>query len=139
MTLDFSYSCHFSNMGWLQERCDGDIFWFPSHQIEAVKVQVKSDLLSCSVLNNAEGNWREADASGVAGTTGKRIPIFAIKLNIKEKYYGQYNVYYRVYIHTIGWTSWCHDGEICGNASGAGELYLQGMQIVLISKEDDQN
>ena len=86
MTLDFSYSCHFSNMGWLQERCDGDIFWFPSHQIEAVKVQVKSDLLSCSVLNNAEGNWREADASGVAGTTGKRIPIFAIKLTVNTMF-----------------------------------------------------
>lgn len=131
----FSFSCHFSSLGWLAEKDSCDIFWFPGRQLEAIKIAAGDLNISYSVLTNKENIWNAADEKGIAGTVGKKQPIFAIKGELSPEESEKYRIYYRVCLKNIGWTAFCSNGEVCGNGSGIEGCYIEGLQMLLISNE----
>lgn len=126
------YSGHFSNIGWTSQRKNADILWFEGERLEALKIQCNVCHCVFEVLNNSDGRWACSNEAGILGITGKKIPIYAVKFNSNEGF----DIYYRVCLSDIGWSSFYSNGQICGNDRCETGGYIQGIQIFLKRKEE---
>ena len=63
----------------------------------------------------------------IAGTVGKNIPITNMCIAIKDKSNNEdsvnYDVYYRLHIRNIGWSSWVKNGSIPNSTTNVIEAY----------------
>lgn len=131
--IKFGY--HFSKIGWLNEIENLQPVVKP-YQMEAIQInnpypdckiecQVKQQQIGWQSSENKNGNM-------VCGQTGKSLAITAVCLKI-GKDCNNYEILYRAYMKTTGWTKICSDGEICGSISEESEDIIMGMQIILIN------
>lgn len=129
-----TFACHFSKLGWMGDRHNSEIFWFPNKQIEAIKIESNIPI-SFAVLNNDE-EWNKVGKDKIAGSTGKSNPIYAIRCSIND--HEGCKICYRVCLKNIGWTAFCSDNEICGNQLKDKNFVIEGMQIVVFDTASEK-
>lgn len=111
------YDIHFSSLGWksVHEKmiCDG---FQSSCWVEAIRLYSTDSMFKifCSV-RSFDNYWtRESGFGEIAGTTGKSLPITAVKVWLGNEEDKKYNVIYRVHQMHTGWSEWAMNGKICG-------------------------
>ena len=129
-TYDLYYRVHSAEFGWLDWACNGASAGTTSCNLAAEAVQIalvaKGSLapgptdypyrdLSCTYKASVKGSgWQEAvGLQGVAGTTGKRVPIDQMEVALGQMT-TQGGVEYRVHSAYIGWQDYVADGASAG-------------------------
>lgn len=67
-----------------------------------------------------------------AGTSGKKLRLEAIKINLSGDVSRYYDVYYRVHIQDKGWLNWAANGAPSGSQSASKRL--EAIQIKIVRK-----
>lgn len=112
------YSAHVENTGWMQSVKNGNVAGTVgmNRKLEAFEIKVQDlsgvNVEYCAYVN---GNWQNYVSNGnVAGTTGQNKPVEIIKVRLTGEKAKNYNVYYRVYVNSIGWMGWTSNDEPAG-------------------------
>ena len=110
-----SYKTHVSCKGW-------NASWIQENQIsndikqglylQAIKVNSLKYNVHYSVYYGEEEGWSEEVSSGeMAGTTGKRKPIYGIKIRLDETGAKIFDILYRTHNFYEEWTPWVKNNE----------------------------
>ncbi len=75
-----------------------------------------------------ETNWSSDGAT--SGSSGKRLEAVAVKLTGDVA--DHYDVYYRVYVQSVGWLGWAKNGAVSGTEDLT--YRLEAIQVVLTAK-----
>lgn len=119
-----SYQTHVSRKGW-------NTAWIQENQIsndieqglylQAVKINSSSYKVYYSVYYGEDEGWSEEVTSGeIAGTTGKRKPIYGIKIRLDDASTKEFDILYRIHNFHEKWTYWAKNNE---------ELISQGVKL----------
>lgn len=119
-----SYQTHVSRKGWNSS-------WIQENQIsndleqglylQAIKINSSSYKVYYSVYYGEEEGWSEEVSSGeMAGTTGKRKPIYGIKIRLDDAGTKKFDILYRMHNFHEEWTPWAKNNE---------ELISQGIKF----------
>lgn len=138
---DLSYKTHISNIGWQNDKYDG--------QVSGTVGQAKSlEALSLKLLNREhEGRveyktyienfgWeRDFKSNGnISGTTGRSKKIEAVQIKLGGHISDYYDIYYRVHCQEFGWLGWAKNGEMAGSTGY--DKALEAIEIRLVLKGD---
>lgn len=132
------YQAHVENVGWQDNRYDGDIAGTTGHSlaIEAFDVTLRSQAYSGGVeyrAHCANIGWQEWRSDGaVAGTTGETRQVEAVGIKLTGEMANRYDIYYRVHSRNFGWLDWAKNGESAGTV-GYG-YRTEAFQVVLVEK-----
>ncbi|MEY8413888.1 GH25 family lysozyme [Lachnospiraceae bacterium 62-26] len=112
------YSAHVENTGWMQSVKNGNVAGTVgmNRKLEAFEIKVQ-DLPGVNVEYCAyvDGNWQNYVSNGnVAGTIGQNKPAEIIKVKLTGENAKNYNIYYRVYVNSVGWMGWTSNDEPAG-------------------------
>lgn len=138
--VEFQYTAHLEDYGWLEAVANGDIagkpgqgkhleaFCINSGNIDGIKIQYAS---------RVQGeDWQTyVSDNELSGSIGKRKGIEAVRINISGNGTEKYNVYYSVYVHGIGWLDWACNGEAAGVYAGCSS-YIEAIKVTIREKED---
>lgn len=81
----------------------------------------------------AKLGWMSAKSDGAsAGTSGRRLAIQALKVNLNGELAQDYDVYYRTHVSKIGWMGWAKNGDVAGTTSCG--LPVEAVQVKLVAK-----
>lgn len=126
------YSAHVQDIGWQYGGKNGDLSGTTGQVKNLESIQIKVDdsapfNIEYTVQVNG-GEWVEVRKNGqIAGTVGKNIPITNMCIAIKDKSNNEdsvnYDVYYRLHIRNIGWSSWVKNGSIPNSTTNVIEAY----------------
>ena len=75
---------------------------------------------------------REEKNGELSGTSGKKLRLEAIKINLSGDVSRYYDVYYRVHIQDKGWLNWAANGAPSGSQSASKRL--EAIQIKIVRK-----
>ncbi|MBQ3443225.1 MAG: DUF563 domain-containing protein [Selenomonadaceae bacterium] len=110
-----SYQTHISRKGW-------NTSWIQENQtsnelnqkfyIQAIKVNALRYKVYYAVYYNEVEGWSEkVKAPEQAGTTGKRKPIYGMKVWLDEAGTKEFDILYRMHKFDDTWTAWAKNGE----------------------------
>jgi len=123
---------HFSKIGWTQERDAYELLWFPEHKLEALRLESGKLKIAYAVSNDARTEMMPG-ADKAAGTTGKGMPLYYVRLWSDD---ADWHVYYRVCLKHIGWTAFSRDGEICGSRTDDRDCFIEGIQLFILDSTE---
>ena len=109
-----SYRTHVHEKGWLAFQSEEQISGSTEDkfEIQAVKINFPGHKVYYSVYYNTAEGWSAEVSNGeMAGTTGKRKPIYGIKIWFDEAGDKEFDVLYRVHTFDGTWTPWAKNGE----------------------------
>lgn len=112
-TGDVNYSTHARGIGWMNQRCDGDMvgttgqnrrlealkLWLADGSIKSVTVHIKSD---------GDKTYEKPTKDTIIGTTGQKKRLEAIQVE------SDVPLRYRVHQKSYGWSAWKNNGEWAG-------------------------
>ena len=141
----YIYSSHVSDVGWLSGKGSDSA---PSiiigttgqaHSLQAFTLSYPG-LGSGSVSYEAhvsEIGWQGAVSDGaVAGTTGRNLPIEAVRISLTGELADGYDIWYRAHVAEIGWLGWTSNGQPAGSEGLAS--HLEAIEVRLVSKADGE-
>lgn len=71
----------------------------------------------------------------LAGATGRKLRMEAVKLKLSGKAAEKYDIYYQVHVQNFGWLDWAKNGQPAGTE---GYSYrMEGIRIKLVEKGKD--
>jgi len=131
-----SYKAHLQDIGWTEEKFDGEMAGTigEARRLEALIVESDYRLeYKAHVQNVGWQDWVERGQE--AGTTGQSLRMEAFKIRLL---YADPNkhVWYRTHIENVGWTDWTIDGRICGSVGQS--LRLEAIEIQIVDEKTDQ-
>ena len=135
------YGAHVSGVGWIGGRADDgdpDILIGTTGQSRALEAFTLSlpGLGDGSVSYEAhvsEIGWQASVSDGAtAGTTGRGLPIEAVRISLSGGLADAYDIWYRAHIAEIGWMGWASDGEPAGSEGLAS--HLEAIEVRLVPK-----
>ncbi|MCR4666340.1 MAG: hypothetical protein K5657_03495 [Desulfovibrio sp.] len=136
-TSAISFSYHFSVLGWAPSYSNNDICFFKNKRLESLKVDSKSTsvIINYGVYQKDNG-WIECNSHSnqEAGVTGKSLPIYMVKFSLEPNPVC-FEILYRVYIHSYGWTRFYRNGEICGETENTEKREISGIHCIINSYE----
>ena len=107
-------------------------------------IQIYNPYSDCKIecqIKQLQIGWQsgkvEANNSLLCGQIEKSLPMTAIRLKVAAGC-DNYELLYRAYMKTTGWTRLCRNDEICGSISEECEDCIMGMQIILINHSMDR-
>lgn len=129
---------HVSKKGWMQSatgtRLTGGTTGL-GLGMEALRLSVTGweDLgVTYSVHISKKGWLSECSDGEMAGTTGQKLAIQAIKIRLTGAEAEKYDIYYRAHVHKLGWMDWAKNGEIAGTTGHAWEM--QALELCVVEK-----
>ena len=139
------YVGHVQNIGWQPQKKDGEVAGTTGRalRMEAIKIspisksaQYKKDNIKIYYQVHIQNiGWqRYVEENQVAGTTGRKLRIEAIKIKLSDN--NDYSIRYRVHVQNIGWMPWKYDDEIAGTTGCS--LRIEAIQIQIVSKVQKQ-
>ncbi|WP_462409334.1 N-acetylmuramoyl-L-alanine amidase [Neobacillus sp. Marseille-QA0830] len=112
-TPSIVYAAHLQNIGWQDEKRDGQTAGTTgqSLRLEALTVRLENSDARLTIEGHVESKgWLPPRSNGeVVGTIGESLRLEAIKISCDK-----HNVFYRVHLQDTGWTDWKRNGEIAG-------------------------
>lgn len=135
-----TYSAHMSDVGWMNSVANGRNAGLVGQekQLEALQIETnKRKGIGIECETDVVGlGWQEAVADGsIAGTVGQGRAVEALKLKLTGENAKNYNLYYRVYVRSIGWLDWATNGEEAGSIGY--DYPIESYQIVILTSGDD--
>ena len=126
-----TYQTHIANKGWGDWKNENQLSNPVNQQldIQAIKINFPSHAVYYSVYY--DDTWsEEVAAPNMAGTTGKKKPIYGIKIHLDEADAKTYEIFYRVHKFDGTWTAWAKNGaELLSDGQK-----LNALQILLKDK-----
>ncbi|WP_144679528.1 hypothetical protein [Cellulosimicrobium sp. TH-20] len=106
-------------------------FWIGAPEEGTTDISASSMKISAHVSNLG---WLPEVPGGrhVAGTTGRGLPLQALRFALDGPLADRYDVYYRTHVQELGWLGWAKNGEVAGT-TGYG-LATEAIQITLVWK-----
>lgn len=133
-----NYSIHTSN-GWSDYGVDGETIGSIESPLSIDMIKVKLDnqtdmTAGMGVLTyTTEKGWTTLTGSDVQnGISGKGIE--AIKIGLAEGIGNAYDIFYRVYVHKLGWLDWTKNGAVAGTKG-----YYYPIEAIEIKLQDKNN
>ena len=97
----------------------------------SVAGQTDDGSISYAVMDEYSG-WGSSSLDGGAARAASGAPIKAIKMSLSGQLAANYDIWYRVYDSSNGWTGWTSNGQACGVSGGTSGLC--GIDIALVNK-----
>ena len=130
---DIDFTFNVSDDGYWNSNANNDQIIEINNPIDGFIINSESNAFIYS--GSFSSVWsNEVNTNEVLNNSG--INLEALKINLKEEYLNQYNVYYRVKTKGFGWLGWAKNGEVVGS-QGYND-YLVGIQIKVINKEQPE-
>ena len=110
-----TYQTHVSKNGWGKWINENRISNPPEDKfdIQAIKINFPNHKVYYQVYYNAEEGWSKEVSNGEqAGTTGKRKPIYGIRVRLDEAGSKEFDILYRMHIVNDDWTPWAKNSEV---------------------------
>lgn len=144
---DIYYRVHAQDYGWLGWAKNGDKAGTQGYgkQLEAIQitllpkgskapgssenafVEKMTNISYSSHIRNI--GWQDSVSNGaISGTTGKALPIEAMKISLNNKVYSG-SIQYSAHVRNIGWQNWMNEGEVAGTTGKA--LSIEAIKIKL--------
>ncbi len=132
-----SYVGHVANVGWQSTVSDGATSGTTGRSLalEALNFKNASTQTNGAVVGQAyveHRGWQSEVTNGTIGTTGKSLPMQALKLHLTGDLANKYDIYYRTHVSNVGWMGWASNGASSGSL-GAGQ-HIEAVQIRLVAK-----
>lgn len=134
-----SYAAHVTNLGWLATASNGATAGTVGKALSLQAISFKLAQLLPNESGAIEGDahvseigwqgWR----TGQIGTTGRNLPIEAVRFRLSGNASDVYDVYYRLHVSDIGWMGWAKNGEPAGTQGYAKSA--EAIQLVLVQKD----
>lgn len=119
------YGAHSANIGWRT----GKEYSFGAHvvlgttgrglSLQAIRLSSPQALGSGSIVYSSHVSnigWQGSVRDGAtSGTTGRNLPIEAVKIDLTGSLADRYDVWYRVHVANIGWLDWTCNGGAAGS------------------------
>ena len=138
---DVSYSTHVQDVGWQEEKNNGETSGTvgEAKRLEAISIKLdnQSDYVGDIIYQTHVQyiGWQDWKKNGeIAGTTGQSLRLEAICIQLTDEWNALYTVIYRVHCQDYGWLDWVENGEIAGTV-GQGKR-LEGIEIKLLKKSE---
>lgn len=133
--MGVSVTAHVANRGWLKAVNDNAVAGTTGQGLamEALRVSLDGAPYSGGVEMSAyvNGSW-QGYVAGSCGTTGKSLPMQAVKLRLMGEMAEHYDIYYQAYVANIGWLGWTKDDGQAGSV-GYG-CAIEAVRVVLVEK-----
>ena len=131
-----NYQAHVASKGWHDGWKSENEFSNPLDQnleVLAIKLNYPNHKVYYSVyFNDAEGWSEEVQAPEMAGTVGKRKPIFGMRIRLDEAGTKNFDILYRMHKLDDTWTPWAKNGEALYSYG----VKLNAIQVKLQPKSD---
>lgn len=126
---------HSADIGWQQSATDGIVGTQGKAQpLQAFRIDLKGAQSNSSIevqAHVAELGWQPAVSNGaVSGTTGKNLPMEALKLRLTGPAAETYELFYRVHVSDFGWLGWTKNGQIAGTTGLAKNIEAIEVRLV---------
>ena len=138
---DVSYSTHVQDIGWQEEKNNGETSGTvgEAKRLEAISIKLdnQSDYVGDIIYQTHVQyiGWQDWKKNGeISGTTGQSLRLEAIRIQLTDEWNALYTVIYRVHCQDYGWLDWVENGEIAGTV-GQGKR-LEGIEIKLLKKSE---
>lgn len=129
---------HVTNIGWQSNVNNGGIAGTVGRALNLEAYQIKNNSgipgqiqytshiasIGWEGINHIDGQ--------TSGTTGRNLPVEAVKMNLSGRLNDIFDIYYRVQTRNLGWLSWAKNGEGSGTSNFA--LSVEAIQIQLVLK-----
>lgn len=135
MDADIVYTVHMQTFGWQETKIDGIVAGYTKKEksIEAVRIQLGADVPEGNVYyavetKQGQSTWyRDGE---LAGSVGEKEPLCGIRIKLMGKITDSYEIAYRVYVSTKGWTTWGKNGSYVGGGM------IRAIQIKLVKNTE---
>ncbi len=136
--MTIAYNSHIQNYGWEKDfsKKNGETSGTVSQgkRVEAIKLKLlnapEKSKVKYSVYVEGQG-WQSDKTNGqIAGTTGKGLKIFGIKICLEG--IENYTVMYRVHVQDIGWMPWVRDGQETGSITS--KKRIEAIEVKFVAK-----
>lgn len=144
-SYDIYYRVHVQNFGWLDWASNGKAAGSEgyAYNIEAIEVRLikKGDAVPNNVANPYKVNvglvsqghvsnigWQPLSYNGMIGTTGRNLPLEAMRLKISGSPVNG-NIAYRAHVRDIGWQNYVYNNTTAGTVGRAKSI--EAVQIKL--------
>lgn len=133
------YQSHIANKGWTSGRTEvlAQSFMIgttgQSKALEAFRINNSSPIQGGFSYQAHVKNvgWQAEVSNNVqAGTTGRALPIEAVKIRLTGELDAKYDVYYRAHVRNVGWLEWAKDGQEAGTAGFAAPMEAIEVKLV---------
>ncbi|MDD2371604.1 MAG: DNRLRE domain-containing protein [Firmicutes bacterium] len=121
---------------WLAWTNDGNLTGVLGSKMSAFKMQLGANITDGSIkyrgyiTGTGWESWK--DETTYVGAAGKTIE--ALNIELDGNAVNNYDIYYSVYVNTLGWLGWAKNGE---NAGTNGYGYrIEGVKVVVVPKGD---
>ena len=118
-----SYQTHVSNKGWGAWISDNQISnpLEQQNDVQAIKIKFPNHKVYYSVYYGDKEGWSQEVSNGeMAGTTGKRKPIYGMRVWLDAAGSKEFDILYCIHKFDGTWTPWAKNGE---------ELYSDGVKL----------
>ena len=122
---------------WKAYTFDGEQNGSTSNSLEAISISLTNALYPGNITYSSYktgAGWQNAVSNGTQ-SNGIGNKIEAIKINITGEIATYYDVYYSVYVSSIGWTGWAKNNNPCGNIGN--EKYITSFKVKLVKKGEN--
>lgn len=118
------WSAHISEIGWRSSKSSSST---PSFTLGTTGQAKSLEAFTLSLPGLGPGSvsysahvsnigWQKAVSDGAtAGTTGRGLPIEAVKISLNGSLGDTYDIWYRAHVRNIGWLGWTKNGEPAGS------------------------
>ena len=132
-TASIWYRGHVQNIGWQGWSADGALSGTRDMGLRLEGIQAKLEGVEGSVSYGAcvRSSWIDAADGEMAGTTGRSLPISAVRYSLSGEASELFDIYYHVYIPSYGWLGWAKNGEAAGTGDNK---QVEAVEIVLVAK-----
>lgn len=134
-TTTIRMQAHSSDNGWQQSISNGIAgTQGQARSLQAFRIDLKGAPADSSIEVQAHVSnigWQPVVTNGdVSGTTGKNLPMEAIKLRITGAATDSYEIFYRVHVSDLGWLGWAKNGQVTGTTGLAKAIEAVEVRLV---------
>lgn len=131
------YTVHVQNIGWTEQKTDGETAGTTGEGLRLEGLTIESDLrleYQAHVENIGWQDWVERGQ--LAGTEGQGLRMEAFRIKLLDEV-PKRHVWYRVHVENVGWTDWAIDGATVGSVGQA--LRMEAIEIQIVNEGEDED